>query len=320
MITYSTHHPYLWLLFSLFVTYLVGVALVVTGGVLFGRWLARNDEMDEFQARAFGAFRPTLRARLHGHTLEVLIVAFDLALRFLWLLRILRPPSDPGSGTPVVLLPGYSENAGAMWWVARWLRLRGFRPVLVDFPSTFHGIDINVAFLRARLLQIREETGAERLAIVAHSMGGVIARALLLSEPDHGVITLIALASPFRGTHLARVGARLGLGASTIDLSPESAFAGRFLPSAAASVPIRSIVGAQENVVSPAWSCVLPGSETHVLSLPVGHDGPLHLRESFQRIEAWLLQDGVLRARATLHDVATEHAAHDLQHDQRDDR
>jgi hypothetical protein len=32
------------------------------------------------------------------------------------------------------------------------------------------------------------------------------------------------------------------------------------------------------------------------MSLPVGHDAPLHLAESYERVEAWLLQDGVLRA------------------------
>jgi pimeloyl-ACP methyl ester carboxylesterase len=153
-----------------------------------------------------------------------------------------------------------------------------------------------VVFLAARLRALRQATGSERVAIVAHSMGGVVARSLLLSEADHGVLTLIALASPFRGTHMAKLGARFHLGKSAIDMCPQSPFSGRFLPSAAASVPIRSIIGEQENIVSPPWSCVLPGCETHVLSLPVGHDAPLHLAESYARMEAWLLQDGVLRA------------------------
>jgi pimeloyl-ACP methyl ester carboxylesterase len=292
---YETVHP-AWLLLYLIATYFGAVAFAVTSGLIMSRFMSRNDGMDEFQARAFGAFHPSLVKRLHGHAVEILAVAFDLLLRFLWLFRLLPHPSDPGSGTPIVLLPGYFENAGALWWIARKLRRRGFRPVLIDFPSTLDSIDDNVRFLSERLRTLRAATGCDRIAVVAHSMGGVVTRSLLLSDPDHRVLTLIALGSPFRGTHTARLGARFRLGKSVIDLCPQSSFAGRFLPSAAASVPIRSIIGEQENIVSPPWSAVLPGCETHVLSLPVGHSAPLHLAESYSLVEAWLLQDGVLRA------------------------
>jgi pimeloyl-ACP methyl ester carboxylesterase len=276
--------------------YFVSVGSFVTLGVLVGRVLARNDEMDEAQARVFGAYRASWRERAWGQLIECWAASFDLLLRALWLLRILPRPRDPGSGTPIVLLPGYTENAGAMWWIARRLRLRGFRPVLVDFPSTFASIERNVAFLRQKLQEVCAITGSQRVAIVAHSMGGVVARALLLSDPNHVVITVVALSSPFRGTHMARLGAFLGLGESVIDMSPSSPFAHRFLPSATATVPIRCIVGEQENIVAPPWSCVLPASEVHLLSVPVGHDAPLLLAEAYARVEHWLLQDGVRRA------------------------
>ena len=287
-----------WLMAALLVVYLSGVAVVVTGGVCVARWLARHDMMDEAQARVFGRYRPTWLMRVFGGIVEVFAASFDLLLRLGWLLRVLRAPTDPGCGTPVVLLPGYTENAGAMWWFARRLRREGFRPVLVDFPSTFASIEVNVRYLRMRLNEVQRATGSDRIAIVAHSMGGVVARALLLSEPEHRVLTLIALASPFRGTHLARFGAFLNMGGSVVDMCPESPFAGRYLPSAQASVPIRVIVGEQENIVSPPWSCVLPGCEVRLLSLPVGHDAPLHLRESYTQVTAWLERDGVQRVSA----------------------
>jgi pimeloyl-ACP methyl ester carboxylesterase len=250
-----------------------------------------------------------------------LIAAFDLALRFLYLLRLLPAPRDPGSGTPIIMLPGYTENAGAMWWFARKLAKRGFRPFLLDFPSTFHRLESNVGFLRMRINQLRAETGCDKVAIVAHSMGGVIARAHMLTNADHGVLTLIAIASPFRGTHIARLGAAFRLGHSAIDMCPGSAFACRFPPTAAATAPIHSIVGCQENIVSPVWSCVLPGCDTYVLSLPVGHDAPLHLEESYVQVETWLVQDGVQSVEVTEDalDRAGDHAAHHLQqNDHRD--
>jgi pimeloyl-ACP methyl ester carboxylesterase len=283
-------------LFELFAAYLCGVALVVTSGLFLSRFLARNDSMDEFQAKVFGSFRPTPARRLIGHCTEIAIVAFDMLLRCAWVLRLLPHPRDPGSGTPVVLLPGYWENGGALWWMSQRLQRRGFRPHLLDFPSTFSCIDDNVTYLRTQIDALLESTGAERVAIVAHSMGGLIARSLLLTDSEHRVLTLVALASPFRGTHMARFGALLLRHKSAIDLCPQSPYAGRFLPSAAASVPIRVIIGEQETIVSPPWSSVLPGGETHVLSLPVGHDAPLYLPEAYFQVEAWLLQDGVRRA------------------------
>jgi pimeloyl-ACP methyl ester carboxylesterase len=202
--------------------------------------------------------------------------------------------------------------------------------VLLDFPSTFDCIDDNVAYLRGQIEALLRKTAAERIAIVAHSMGGLVARSLLLSDPEHRVITLIALASPFRGTHMAHLGARLLGHKSAVDLCPKSSYAGRFLPSAAASIPIRVIIGEQESIVSPPWSSVLPGAETHVLTLPVGHDAPLYLPEAFDRIEAWLLQDGVRRVEGFARERGSnessplqrpsESVAHQLQQHQRDDR
>lgn len=278
---------------GLLVLYVMTVGLIVTGGLLVGLFLARGDRPDDLQAAAFEAIHPRWSQRVVGQLVETLIAAFDLALRFLYLLRLLPKPRDPGTGTPVVLLPGFTENAGALWWFARKLARRGFRPFLIDFPSTFHRLETNVAFLGMRLRQLRAATGYDRVAIVAHSMGGVIARAHMLSDPDHGVLTLVALASPFRGTHMARLGAAFRLGRSSLDMCPNSEFACRFPPTASTSAPIHSIVGCQENIVSPMWSCVLPGCDTYVLSLPVGHDAVLHLHEAYVRLEDWLVQDGV---------------------------
>lgn len=283
---------------GLVVLYLTTVGFIVTGGLVVGLFMARGDAPDDVQAAAFESIRPRWSRRLIGQVVETLVAAFDLTLRFLYFLQLLPQPRDPGSGTPVVMLPGFTENAGALWWFARKLARRGFRPILLDFPSTFHRLESNVGFLALKLRELRAATGHDKVAIVAHSMGGVIARAHMLTDRDHGVLTLIAIASPFRGTHMARLGAAFRLGHSSLDMCPNSEFASRFPPSMMASAPIHSIVGCQENIVSPMWSCVLPGCDTFVLSLPVGHDAPLHLNESYQQLEGWLLQDGVEPARA----------------------
>ncbi|HKU42031.1 MAG TPA: alpha/beta fold hydrolase [Polyangiales bacterium] len=302
-------------LLALMVLYVIGVAVLVTSGLFVATFLARHDVPDNLQALAFDRVRPPWSQRIVGQLVEVLVAAFDLVLRFLYILRLLPKLRDPGTGTPIVMLPGYTENAGAMWWFARKLAKRGFRPVLLDFPSTFHRLESNVAWLAQRLALLRESTGYDKVAIVAHSMGGVIARAHMLTSSDHGVLTLVAIASPFRGTHLAKLGAAFRLGHSAVDMCPNSAFACRYPPEARTSAPIHTIVGCQENIVSPVWSCVLPGCDTHVLSLPVGHDAPLHLEESYLRMEQWLVEDGVQPARELEGSLraAGDHVAHDLE-------
>ena len=277
---------------GLLALYVLTVGFLVTGGLIVGLFLARGDTPDDVQAAAFESIRPRWSRRFVGHIVEVLVASFDVALRFLYLLHLLPKPRDPGSGTPVLMVPGFTENAGALWWFARRLARRGFRPIMLDFPSTFHRLESNVTFLARQIMDLRAATGYDKIAVVAHSMGGVIARAHMLCTPQHGILTLIAIASPFRGTHLARLGAAFRFGSSSIDMMPGSEFVCRFPPTATTSAPIHSIVGCQENIVSPMWSCVLPGCDTYVLSLPVGHDAPLHLNESFVQIESWLLADG----------------------------
>jgi hypothetical protein len=126
-------------------------------------------------------------------------------------------------------------------------------------------------------------------------MGGLVTRTLLHSRDDHGVIAFVAIASPFRGTHLARIGARLRLGHCVGQMCPGSEFMQRFPPTLAARVPMLSMIAAQENIVSPEWSAVIAGAETRVLSEPWGHQAPLFMTEVHAHVEAWLLAHGVTR-------------------------
>jgi pimeloyl-ACP methyl ester carboxylesterase len=197
--------------------------------------------------------------------------------------------------TPVLIVPGYTENAGTMWPLGRYLARAGFNPILIDFPSTFHRIESNAAFLGQCIAQIRSQFGGAPLAVVAHSMGGLITRTWIHSAEDHGVSTLVAISSPFRGTHLARLGAGLKLGHCLSQMMPGSEFMRRFPPELPPKVPTLSMIASQENIVSPEWSAVIAGADVRVLSQPWGHQAPLFLREVFVQVEGWLLAQGVTR-------------------------
>jgi pimeloyl-ACP methyl ester carboxylesterase len=277
--------------------YFVAIAVAVTAGTLYASWIRRGTRkaMDDAQTLAFGEIEHSLPSRAWGVMIESACQAFALVLQTLYTLRVLPLLEAAGTGTPVVVLPGYSENAGTMWWLGRRLALTGFKPILLDFPSTMHRIEDNAAFLGERIAAIRAQHGGEPVAIVAHSMGGLVTRTLVHSLEDHGVCALVAIASPFRGTHLAAIGARLRMGHSVHQMSPKHDFHTRFPPSLAAPMPLLSLVGRQETIVSPEWSVVIAGAQVRVLDEPYGHMAPLFLASAFREIERWLLANGVKR-------------------------
>jgi hypothetical protein len=193
-------------------------------------------------------------------------------------LGVRRTPRPAATGTPVVLLPGYTEGKGTMGYLGRWLHAEGFRVYVEAFPSTFQ--------------PILAETGADEVALVGHSMGGVISRAYVHTYPDHRVRTVVCFGSPQRGSILAV----LGPGASPKDMCIGSAHNRRFPIETTGPVPIHSMVGTQDHIISPAWSFVTREGENHVLREPAGHVGPMFLQEGREQLRRWLEAEEVRRA------------------------
>jgi pimeloyl-ACP methyl ester carboxylesterase len=293
----DVHAPdFAWLLLALPLAYLASVGVAVAAGTLYTAWVKRGDAgaMDAEQALAFGDARLSPLRRVRGLVIESVCQALAFVLQTLHSLRLLPVRRAVSTGTPIVVLPGYSENAGSMWWLGRRLARAGFNPILLDFPSTLRRIEDNAGFLGERIAEIRAQHGGEPVAVVAHSMGGLVTRTLVHSRDDHGVRALLAIASPFRGTHLATVGAYLRLGHSVAQMSPRHEYHARFPPSLACPVPLLSLVARQETIVSPEWSVVITGAAVCVLDEPYGHVAPLFVGSAFSQIQRWLLANGVV--------------------------
>lgn len=283
---------------ALTAAYVITVALTVTGGVLYCSWAKRRyagDEGDAVELAVFRQFRASFFERFVGLVVEIVCQNVALLLRGLHQLHLLPPPRVDARGTPLLVLPGYVENAGTVWWLGRRLARAGFNAILIEFPTTTCAIEQNVTYLARRIAEVRAAHAGREVAIVAHSMGGVIARTLMLSRGDHGVCALVAIGSPFAGTHLARLGARLRIGHCVPQLVPDSDFMQRFPPSLGAPVPMLSLIAPQENIVSPEWSAVVKGAQLHLLAQPYGHEAPLFMRSVYAEVERWLRARGVAR-------------------------
>ncbi|GAA1899437.1 hypothetical protein GCM10009814_30980 [Lapillicoccus jejuensis] len=109
------------------------------------------------------------------------------------------------AGTPIVLVHGIVDNRSVFTLLRRGLRGRGFGRVSTMNYSILTG-DVRVAAARlaAEVERICEETGYERLHVVGHSMGGLIARYYVTRlGGDARVHTLVTLGSPHAGTWTA---------------------------------------------------------------------------------------------------------------------
>ncbi len=106
------------------------------------------------------------------------------------------------AGTPILLLHGIMDNRSVFTVFRRTLRRRGFGTVHAVNYSLLTG-DIRTAAheLRRHVEQLLELTGAEKVHIVGHSLGGMIARYYVQRMGGAATVdTLVTLGSPHQGT------------------------------------------------------------------------------------------------------------------------
>ncbi len=113
--------------------------------------------------------------------------------------RFLRRLGGRPSGTPVVFVHGYGQNCATFWGMAADLARRDVGPLygfnyrcLADIRAIADRLD---GFLRP----IVEETGAESVDLVCHSMGGLVALEHLRRSDEHRVRRCVTIATPHAG-------------------------------------------------------------------------------------------------------------------------
>lgn len=188
------------------------------------------------------------------------------------------PPPSSRLDTPVVLVHGYGAATSSWLVVRRSLRAAGFacvrtmeyRPLGADVPTLARRL---VAQVRALLA----ETGAERVHLVGHSLGGVVIRyAVCVLGLDAATGTAITVASPHGGSHLARA----GLGRIALQLRPGSALL-RQIEAAARPGAARWVAyGAGADVVVPAPRAAIRPAVLRATNAVVPDEGHLSVLAS----------------------------------------
>lgn len=177
---------------------------------------------------------------------------------------LVRDPARPA----VLLVHGYVCNR-AIW-----------RPLLesgclarcnvatVNLEPAFAGIDDYAAPLGAAVDALQRASGAARVTLVCHSMGGLAARAYLRAHPDAPVDRLITIATPHCGTLFAHFGS----GRNSRQMRCGSTWLAEL---AAATTPEQfarqvHIASRDDNLINPRAGLVVDGATSYWLE-GVGH-------------------------------------------------
>ena len=187
--------------------------------------------------------------------------------------QLMPEPAPAPAGSPVLLLHGVLCNAGAMAGLRDDLIARNLGPVYaLSYGPPLASIDEYADQVAAKLDAILEATGAARVAIVGHSMGGLVARAYLRRYGGQRVSTVMTLGTPHHGS----VHAWLFPGIPLAQLRPGSAWLTELnrTEGAPAGVRVVSLWSWHDSMVAPQTSSRLAGAENIELA-GIGHNALL---------------------------------------------
>lgn len=200
--------------------------------------------------------------------------------QFYWLMPFraqfhLPDPIVPSGLPPIVLVHGYGCNRGLWLPAARWFSRRGYPVRAVNLVPVHGSIDDYAPFIAQVIDQVKADTGAGRVALIGHSMGGLVARAYLRhcsrTRRDPSLAALITLGTPHRGTHIACLGRgtnarQMRFGADWIvSLIRHEHEAGWPAADTALRDRITTITSLQDNIVSRPFEQRLPASRSIVV-------------------------------------------------------
>lgn len=111
------------------------------------------------------------------------------------------------AGTPILLVHGLVDNRSIFTLLRRGLRRRGFGQVItMNYPVFTSDVRSAARALGEQVEALCADTGYERVHVVGHSMGGIIARYYVQRlGGDERVHTLVTLGSPHHGTRAAHL-------------------------------------------------------------------------------------------------------------------
>lgn len=195
-----------------------------------------------------------------------------------------------GPRVPVLLVPGWSDEAEQLAPLRARFLAAGWADstiAILSFDDPVGSNRVHARTLGLAVETLRRATGADRVDVVAHSMGGLALRHFLHHGGGSDVRRVVFLATPHRGTYSAY----LAWGEGGREMSPGSLFLLAMqtwdpLPEGVEGITVRTPVDLH---VLPPESATLPPLPDLEVCCPT-HAGLLDHEETFRVIEAFLIR------------------------------
>jgi triacylglycerol lipase len=187
-------------------------------------------------------------------------------------------------GIPVLLVHGYICNHRVWDQMAAALRARGHTVLAINLEPLFCSIDRYAPLVEQGVNQLCAQSGAQQVALVGHSMGGLALRAWLRTYGSSRAARVVTLGTPHAGTRIAPHAPSAN--------GQQMVWQSRWLHDLAASESpatralLRIALTPQDNIVFPQREQVLPGAPVTVF------DGLGHLQLCLApAVIAWIIAE-----------------------------
>ncbi|MBA3057971.1 MAG: alpha/beta fold hydrolase [Gammaproteobacteria bacterium] len=153
-------------------------------------------------SRAPGANSRWLRSLLFEYA--AMLRASVWQLPWASIAQVAMPVPGATMRTPVLLVHGYLCNHRVWDAMAHQLQSAGHPVMQIDLEPVFAPIDSYAPQVEQAVLELCHQTGATKVALIGHSMGGVVIRAWMRAFGTTRVDRVITLGTPHAGTQIAR--------------------------------------------------------------------------------------------------------------------
>jgi triacylglycerol esterase/lipase EstA (alpha/beta hydrolase family) len=182
-------------------------------------------------------------------------------------------PGDDGR-PPVLLLHGLFQNRSCLLSLQRRLQQAGYRTMSINTPP-WHDLPTLTARVAGGVDRLRLATGADRVHLVGHSMGGILARSYLQQFGAARVDHCVTIGSPHSGSQLAvfavsKLGRALRPGSTMLaqlDAAPLTT-----------GIKLTAIYSVDDNIIVPTENARLAGADNLEIA-GVGHTAMLFSEE-----------------------------------------